>query len=283
MKARWLYLAMLITISLFCLMGLTNSQQQRLSVKVPKGPFDLPQGLAAWDWKTKDVSKLGEVHILDWDSVVKSAEGRVDKDSEYYLDQSEFEHLVRNNVFQFSRLGICTVMYLSVWDYSLMVGYRRWIEKPDAFTLAKILTDPKQDAAREEFMASALRVMKEPQTKVMWGKQRDSYCNMIRNDWGISSKDPEWIDYNRMLNADYESSMQMAFNSLIRVMNGTDFSLKVIPSGYSWELVRVINKFFDWVSDDSPLRIQSACYRMGPDATRKMIGYVERARDGFLK
>jgi hypothetical protein len=33
-------------------------------------------------------------------------------------------------------------------------------------------------------------------------------------------------------------------------------------------------------SDNSPFGIQSACYRMGPDATQKLIGYFERSLEG---
>jgi len=282
MKARWLVFLALAAVSMVCLMGVSASQQ-RLSVKVPAKPFEVGEDLPRWNWETFDISLLEGVRIQDWNSVKRAAETRPDKDLEYYIDQSELVHLVRNNVFQFSRLGLCTTMQLSFWEYNTSIGYRRWIDRPDAFTLALMLTDAKQDAAREEFAATALRVLNDPQTKLRWNEQRDSFCAMMRDDWNIGPKDPDWVDYNRMLNATYESSMPLAFNALIRIMNATDYSLKVIPDGYYWQMVRVINNFFDYVYDESPMKIQSACYRMGPDATRKLIGYVERARDGFLK
>ncbi len=284
MKARWLFYLALITFSIFCLMGLTNSQQTRLSVMVSDNPFYLmARDLPSWDWGTNDVSNLGKVPILEWATVLKTVDNSSGKDKEYFITQEEFETIVRNNVFLFSRLGLCTNTYLSIWDLNTSMGYKRWLEIPHSYIVAKLLTDSKQDAIREEFMNAAMRILKEPKTKTLWAQQRDSFCQTMIDEWQITPEDEAWIDYQRMLNTDYDSSMQLAFNNLIRVMNGTDFSLKVIPSYGALHLVRVINQFFEYVRDDSPMQIHSACYRMGPDATRKMIGYIERARDGLLK
>jgi hypothetical protein len=54
----------------------------------------------------------------------------------------------------------------------------------------------------------------------------------------------------------------------------------VTPDVYQWRLVRVINTYVEYLSDNSPFGIQSACYRMGPDATQKLIGYFERSLEG---
>lgn len=283
MKKKWLSYAVLIALSLVCLIGLTTSEHLRLGVRVPRNPFIIGDNVARWDRITYNTSYLDDVQVLDWDTVLRGVENRIGPKEDYFLEMREMENLVRNNLFSFSRLGICTNWNVDLCDFDLEIGYKRSLGSPDAFTLAKLLTDASQEEVRKEFLKRTVQIMQEPASRQLWSQQRDVFVENW-HEWVMERGSQEWqIDYYRMLNADYDSSMQLAYNNLIRYMNATDFSLKVIPGNTTWRLVRLINNFFELVTDDTPMKISSICYRIGPEATEKLIGYVKQARDDFSR
>lgn len=283
MKKKLIGYLVLFALCLVCLIGLTTSEHLRLVARVPRSPFKIGNDVSRWDWVTYNTNYLDDVQILDWESVLREAETSSSPKEDYYLELWEMENLVRNNLFNFSRLGICTNWNVNIGDFDWEATYKRYLNSPDAFTLAKMLTNPTQEGIRREFLKRAVQIMREPSSKQLWSKQREIYLTRW-NESVMKHGSQEWkIDYFRMLNADYESSMQLAFNNLIRYMNSTDFSLKVIPGNTTWLLVRLINNFFELVRDDTPLKISSICYRMGPEATEKLIGYVKQARDDFSR
>lgn len=280
MKTNWtLYL--ILGLSIFCLMGISNSQQAKLSMKVPYEAFKLPSGIPSWDWETDDTKNLGSVRIRNWDEVMRMAEENTDAKHEYQIDIKEFETILLNNIFLFTRVGLTQDFSPSVWDIDFSTGYRRYLYQPDAFTLAKILTDSKQDAAREAFVNAAIRIVKDPKTKASWEAQRQRFTQEMIDIWEVEPGHWAWQDYQRMKNIDYDSSITMAFNEILKQMKNVDFALKVIPDGWNWRIVRVINTYFETVLDDSPFKLQSACFRMGPEATEKLMSYIERGRDSL--
>lgn len=281
MKRNWFLHLMLLGMSLFCLMGLTNSYQPNLSVTIPVGVFEPPAGIAKWDWVTNNTEMLGDVRIRNWSEMAEMAGRSAGEKVNYVIYLDEFETLLRNNIFLFTRIGIYDDNVPSFRHMNFKAGHNRYLYQPDAFTLAKILTDSNQDATREAFVSAAIRAIKDPKTKQAWEKQRQEFC---RNMPGSSRGDMRgwgWSDYNRAQSIDYETSISLAFNEVLRLMRATDFSLKVVPTRYHWIIVRVINNFFEAVDDRSPFMLQSACYRMGPEATQKLIGYVERGLESL--
>ncbi len=264
------------------LLAWSRSDQPAVSVMVPENPFAIAQGAYQWDGRTSDATQLGNVRILNWATVRQAATNRPDTVKNYFITWDEMEYMIKNNVFDFSRIGICTKWYPSVSDLFGYIGYRRFLYPPDTFTLSKMLSAPDQEPARMEMLDRTVRLLKDPGTKVQWEIQRASFINLF-SDWIRNDKNSAFrADYSRIANATYENSLQAAFTNLVLQMDNTDFSLKVIPFNNRWKLVVVINDIFEIVNDESPLGINSVCYRMGPEATQKARSYVLEAKQRFI-
>ena len=284
MKTNWILRILLLGVCLFCLMGVSKSKPVRLSVKVPLGDvFKLPEDIEYWDWRSDDINEIGYVEIIEWNEVIKKIDKSGDPRSEYFITLDEFETLLRNNIFLLTRIGLYDDFLPELWDLDYSIGYGRELLHPNAYTMAKILTDSRQESKREAFVKAAINILKDPKTKVAWEKQRDEFCHRMDRIWGVNEGEWGWSDYQRAKNVDYESALFMTITEMLRYMKTTDFDAKVIPDGWGWRIVRVINTYFEHVYDESPFRMQSACFRMGPTATKKLIGYVERGFESLKK
>ncbi|MDZ4183098.1 MAG: hypothetical protein U1B83_09490 [Candidatus Cloacimonadaceae bacterium] len=281
MRHRRSIYSVIMLICVFCFLGLSiKDAPQRLSVSVPEFPLDFGDRISYYEWDTYDARQLGEVRILDWEQVIGQADKNVTDPKEFFIDENEFSLILQNNVFLFSRLGICTRWHPSLWDLNTSLGYKRWGEMPNSYTLRKLLTDPKQENVRRQFVQTAIRVLNHPDTKRNWEKQRNAFLS--EHDYILLDSNNQYdkqADYTRMQNAGYESSMIAAMSALTRLIDSTDHDMKVVPAYNGWWLaVRVINNIFDLVDDDSPLKIRFACFRMGKEASLKLKEYVGDVR-----
>ena len=284
MKTHWTLRILLLGLCLFCLMGVTKSKQIKLSVNVPLGEvFKLPEGTICGDWYSNDIEDLGYAEIVDWDEVMRMVENSGGAKAEYFITLDEFETLLRNNIFLFTRIGIYEDFEPDYWYLNCKIGYGRELQYPNAYTMAKILTDSRQESTREAFVKAAIQILKDPKTKAAWEQQRSEFCQRMVRTWEVEEGEWGWTDYQRAKNVDYQSALFMGMNEMLRYMKTTDFEAKVLPDGYHWKIVRVINTYFEHVYDSSPFRLQSACFRMGPDATQKLIGYMERGLESLKK
>ena len=282
MKTNWILRIMLLGLCLLCLMGVSTSRQAKLSVNVPLGDvFKLPESIFCWDWYSNDIDDLGYVEIIEWDEVLEMIEKSGNAKAEYFITLDEFETLLRNNIFLLTRIGICEDFEPDFWHLNCSIGYGRELQHPNAYTMAKILTDSRQESTREAFVNAAIQILKDPKTEAAWKQQREAFCQMMVGSWEVAEGEWGWTDYQRAKNVDYRSALFMAINEMLRYMKTTDFDAKVIPDGSNWRIVRVINTYFEHVYDSSPFRLQSACFRMGPEATQKLIGYVERGLESL--
>jgi hypothetical protein len=277
-KRNWILRLLLLSLCLFCLMGLCKSRQVILSVKVPSEVYRVPDDFPSWNWE-EDL-EIDGMSIVEWDRVMKSIDESPSERHEYYISLDEFETLLRNNIFLLTRIGTYDDNRPSFWDVNYNIAHSRSLLHPNAYALGKMLTDSKQNSKREAFVKAAISVLKDPKTKTAWNQQREQYCDDMIRIWRVEPGQWGWFDYQRALNIDYDSAVSMGINAVLRHMKSVDFSAKVTPDVYQWRLVRVINTYVEYLSDNSPFGIQSACYRMGPDATQKLIGYFERSLEG---
>jgi hypothetical protein len=269
---------LLLGLCLFCLMGISKSRQVILSVKVPLQVFKIPDDIPNWNWD--EDPQIDGMSIVEWDKVMKSVDESPEERHEYYISLNEFETLLRNNIFLLTRIGIYNDDKPTFWDVDYSVAHSRTLHHPNAYALSKMLTDSKQNSKREAFVKAAIRILKDPKTKTAWNQQREEYCDDMIRIWRVEAGQWGWFDYQRALNIDYDSAISMAINETLKSMKCVDFSAKVIPDGYQWRIARVINTYYEFFTDPSPFGIQSACFRMGPEATDKLIGYIERSLEG---
>jgi hypothetical protein len=274
---------MLLGLCVFCLMGVSKSGPARLSVKVPLEVFKIPEGTFCWDWESNEIDDLGYVEIIEWDKVIEMMDKSTDPRYDYWITLEEFETLLRNNIFLFTRIGLHRDFMPDIWDLDCSVGYGRELQHPNAYTLAKILTDSRQEAAREAFVKAGMRSLKDPKTKAAWEAQRQAFCDRLVRVWEVEEGEWGWTDYQCAKNVDYETALAITISDMLTIMKNTDFTAKVLPDEYSWRIVRVINTYFETFYDHSPFRLQAACFRMGPEATQKLIGYVERGLESLKR
>lgn len=264
-----------ILICVLCLLGFTSSDYVVLSAYAPTRPYRVPDNVPGWDYESHDINDLGNVRLWNWSSVQNMANERLDKNNLYYIEWNEMVHLIRNNIFWFTRLGICTSWYPGYSEFNRSMGYRRYLDLPNAFILEKLLTEPDQEQLRSEFILRGLELLNDPQTKTRWDEQRIQFLNDNAGRINQTGYQTWRLDYNRIANATYSSSLTAAISKIIEIMQDTDFSRRVLPTtGGAWYMVDVVNNIFDTIGDDSPMGINSICFRMGPAATAKMIGYL---------
>ncbi len=282
MKKTRIWQILLLGLCLFCLMGLSKSRQVILSVKVPTAIYKLPHEIPDWNWDAKDIRYLGEMSVVEWDRVMKSIDSSQDERQTYYISLEEFETLLRNNIFLLTRIGLYHDFKPCFWDVNNSIGHSRTLRRPNAYAMGKMLTDRKQNSKREAFVKAAIRILKDSRTKQAWEAQRQEFCDEMTRIWRVQDGGRGWTDYQRALYVDYETAITMALNDLLKYMKSTDFTNKVIPES-RWRIVRVFNTYVEYFTDTTPFGIQSACFRMGPEATQKLIGYVQRGFDSLKK
>ena len=281
MKRIWILYVMLLILCLFSLMGSSKSRDVKLSASVPLGVYKVPDDIPNCSCGEDD--DTDGMCAMEWDEVMRSIDETTTERNEYYISLSEFETLLRNDIFLLTRIGIYDDYKPSFWDVDYSIGHSRTLKHPNAYALAKILTDSKQHSKREAFVKAAIRILKDPKTKTAWNQQREEFCIFMTRGYRVSAGEWGWFDYQRALNIDYDSAISMSITELLNYMKCVDFSAKVMPEGNQWKIARVINTYYEFLTDNSPFGIQSACYRMGPDATQKLISYLERSLDGMNK
>jgi len=278
MKRHTVFSLMFVLLTALFLFGFSQSQQGVLSSNALRSPYWVGEDIPNWDWDSDKLADLGDVAIRDWDSILKEVNAGPGEDEEYRINLRSFESLVRDNIFTFSRLGTCQIWNPSMWDVIVNIDDPNWSGFPTSNVLRSILMDDAQQKTRDAFLAKTVEIFRDPATKKLWDKQRQDFWESME----IASEEDIYPDYRddfrRMQNTGYEVAMQAALDNLIKHMETTDYTLKVLPASGVWQLIRISGEVFQAVWDESPLKINSACYRMGKAATGKLVTYVKELR-----
>ncbi len=280
-KSYTLLLAALLLCAM-ALFGFSSSHQDTLKSPMPLSRYYVSDSTPHWNWSSFKLADLGEVKIVDWSSVVQSVQTDASETGGYSLQLDQFDTLVRNNVWHFTRLGTCETWLPSMWDVNTALPGQDWDPLPNSWMLRSILLDDTQKQARAAFIARTVQLLKDPAIISLWEKQRQQ----MWTDWEVTTAEDVYTDYRAdyqaMLSTAYEPAMRAALDALIAFMESTDYSLKVIPAYGMWETVQVVGEVFQVLTDESPFKIRSICFRMGKEATAKLISAVKEVRKQFV-
>lgn len=260
------------------LFGFSKSQQTSLTTTAVYYPFWLGYDFPGWDWESDKIADLDEVRIRDWEGILKDIPTSGIDPEEFVMEMSSFEKLVQDNIFSFSRLGTCNAWHPTWWDVVVNLKDNEWDGFPSSNILRSILLDESQKKTREAFTTRCMEIFKDPNTKKLWEAQRTKFWE----DNEIYSVDDIYDlyteDYNKMLNTGYDAAMLAALDNVIKYMESTNYSLKVLPASGLWQLIQVTGEVFQVVWDETPFKVQSICYRMGKTATSNLLVHVKELR-----
>lgn len=272
----------LLALAAFSLLGLDQSSQATLKTYVPYDALWVGENVASFDWNDDnlditDAKKLGKTKLWQWSDVLKQVDfTRKKENSTFEVNSADFETIVRNNVFTFTKVSVDGAWRSEVWDFSLKTSDESWQDLPSPMVLYRILSDTTNKNSRQVFVDIIKKVLKDPATKAAWEKKLAEF-----------DESKLWRDYvddlHYMRSLSYEQAVQKALDKIIAEMQSTDFSLKVMPEGKYWSLVRVVNDVIEFVYDDSLLRIHSTCYKIGQQNTQILLGYIQEIKADFLK
>ncbi|MDZ4183097.1 MAG: hypothetical protein U1B83_09485 [Candidatus Cloacimonadaceae bacterium] len=277
MRVKIVNYAVVLLLGAFCLVGLTQSQPVLIKISADYNPYDFGASFDYYEWETDKLSEMPNLKFYDWNQVLAYGEKKSDDVAEFSIDDTQLKTLIVYKVFWFSRLGSCVEWYPDFWDLFDTYDRLGWKTEPTSFTLYKIFADPKQQKNRDEFYRIAIEVLNDPKTKLAWEAQKKEFLDEARS-WAMEY--PVYArDFQNMEKSEYQSSVLKAIDTLVKHIDQTDHSQKVIPGGRSWwNIAKAVEGLLVMISDDSPLKLQSLFYRIGPNASKQIKTYAVSAK-----
>ena len=265
-------------------MGMQGSAAKAFELVVPQDPWQklgYPLGEHSLGDKTVPHSKLGITKLYNWEEVFQKASQYSGETATLRYEMEDITRLLRKNIFVLLRPGI-----VSHWqpdyrhlDFSRSDGSH--IDIPNAIAIKRLLSDPNREKDRQIVLKACLELVNSPNMKDSWKLQRAMFIN-TQGDYVNSMDDFQYNDYVAMSKATYATALRKSMDYYLGVLGRVRHQDKVMYSDHAhWIITGIVDDVCHFFQDETAFKFYSLCYRLGPDGSAKLKGYLEEARKGL--